>query len=50
MRTRDVLRWHLSPAELLELARLSVLGAVLVALDAACGRLERWIGHKAGQS
>jgi len=43
MSTRQVLRWHFSPADLLELARLSILGAVLVVLDGVCGRIERWI-------
>jgi len=43
MSIRDLLRWHFSPSDLLELARLSLLAAALVALDAACGAIERRI-------
>ena len=43
MTLRSILRWHFSPADLLELARLSLLAAVLVVLDAACGAIERRI-------
>lgn len=47
--TRATLRWHWTAAGLVELARLCVLGAVLVALDGACGRVERWIDGRAGR-
>lgn len=43
MTPRRILAWHFTPLDLLELARLSLLGALLVALDRACTAVERRI-------
>jgi hypothetical protein len=43
MTTRDVLRWNLSPRDLVQLAQLALAGAALVVLTAAATRVERWI-------
>lgn len=43
MTPRRILAWHFTPRDLLELARLSLLGALLVALDRACTAVERRI-------
>jgi hypothetical protein len=43
MRTRDVLRWNLSPRDQLALARVALGALVLRALEVAAVRLERWI-------
>ena len=45
MRTREVLRWNEGVRDLLSLAALSIAGAALVALDAACDLLERFIDN-----
>lgn len=43
MRTRDLLVWHWSAGDLLYIAGIALAGAVVVALDRASSRLERWI-------
>lgn len=42
-RTRDVIGWHWSVGDLVALAQLAAAGALLVALDHAAQRLERWM-------
>lgn len=49
MRTREVIALHWSPRDLVELARLCAAAALLTALDAACGRVERWIDERGGR-
>jgi len=49
MKTREVLRWNESVRDLLDLAALSIAGAILVALDAACDVVERFIDANGGR-
>lgn len=46
METRQVLAWHFTPSDLLELARLCIAGAVLVVLNSACDRIEAWVDRR----
>jgi hypothetical protein len=43
MRTRDVFRWNMSPRDLVLAAGIALAGALIVVMDAATMRLERWI-------
>lgn len=43
VKTRDVLAWHWSAGDLLYIAGIALAGAMVVALDRASNRLERWI-------
>ena len=43
MRTRDVLRWNVSPTGMAELALFVVGCGALALLSTACDKLERWL-------
>lgn len=47
MRTRDVVRWNLSPAALVEIAGLALATLALTLLDRAADRIELWIDQGA---
>jgi hypothetical protein len=46
VRLRGILRWNFTPCDLARLSALAAASAVLVALDAACAALERFIDEQ----